>query len=355
MSREETRYDSLPFSPAGLLPEELAEQLNLTPAFRGTQLFEWIHLQGATSFEEMSNLSKDLRAELASKHGAPLSSKIFSEQIDEDGTAKLGITLADGTVVESVLLHDEHERQTACLSSQVGCAMGCTFCRTATMGLVRNLSGGEIVEQLLHLRRYYGDLDNIVFMGMGEPLANLQALRRSVSVFTHPKGLGMSPRRITVSTCGLSAGIRSLAAEGPPVRLALSLVSARAELRERLMPITRSNPIEDLKEALQEWHRQYGKRITLEYVAIGGENTTADDARRLARFSEGLEVLVNVIPWNPAAELPFREPDQQELERFMTELEKQGLPLTRRYRRGRGVNGACGQLAVLKRDLKREE
>jgi 23S rRNA (adenine2503-C2)-methyltransferase len=298
----------------------------------------------------MSNLSKELRNRLEEEHGSVLSSRISGEQSDEDGTVKLGITLADGAVIETVLLRDEKERRTACLSSQVGCAMGCSFCRTATMGLVRNLSGGEIVEQLLHLRSRFGELDNIVFMGMGEPLANLPAVRSAVAIFTHPKGLGMSPRRITISTCGLVAGIRSLAAEGPAVRLALSLVSARGELREKLMPITRSNPLNQLKQALAEWYEQHGKRITLEYVAIGGENTGAEDARRLARFARGLAVMVNVIPWNPAAELPFREPTQRELDDFMLEVEQQGLSLTRRFRRGRGVNGACGQLAVLERD-----
>jgi 23S rRNA (adenine2503-C2)-methyltransferase len=160
----------------------------------------------------------------------------------------------------------------------------------------------------------------------------------------------MSHRRITISTCGITGGIHRLAAEGPPVRLAVSLVSADAELREALMPIAAANPLDELKKALREWYRQYGKRITLEYVAIGGQNTSPEDAKRLARFAEGLAVMVNVIPWNPAAELPFREPDPDELEGFLEEIERHGLSTTRRFRRGRGVNGACGQLAVLKRE-----
>lgn len=335
-----------PFSPAGFLPAELAEHLQLSPPFRGTQLFEWIHHRLADSFEQMSNLSKELRARLAEQCGRPLSSAISAEQSDPDGTVKLGIGLADGATVESVLLTDEQGRRTACLSSQVGCAMGCTFCRTATMGLVRNLTGGEIAEQLLHLRRRFGDIDNVVFMGMGEPLANLPAVRRAVELFTHAKGPAMSHRRITLSTCGLLAGIRSLTEDGPPVRLAVSLVSARPALREQLIPITRTNPLEELKAALGEWQRAHRRRITLEYVAIGGENTSPEDADQLARFAEGLDVLVNIIPWNPAAELPFREPERRELEGFMEAVRARGLPITRRFRRGRGVNGACGQLAA---------
>jgi 23S rRNA (adenine2503-C2)-methyltransferase len=223
--------------------------------------------------------------------------------------------------------------------------MGCVFCKTGLMGLTRNLDSTEITEQFYHIRKFYPDIANIVFMGMGEPLLNLTELRRAIEVLCRT----MSPRRITVSTCGLVDGIESLADEGPAVRLAVSLTTAREELRRRLMPVSAANPLCRLKEALLRHQERQRRRITLEAVLLGGINTGAEDAEAMAAFALGLDVIVNLIPWNPAEGLslegiPLKEPSAAELKRFCAELEKQGLKTVLRRRKGRGISGACGQL-----------
>ena len=330
----------------GLLPEELISALGITPAFRGTQLFEWIHQKGARDFENMSNLPLSLRNELKGKYGSPFSSRIGDTSIDEDGTVKITILMHDNAAIESVLLQDESERKTACLSSQIGCALGCTFCRTGTMGLLRNLSAGEIVEQYLHLRNSFGDIQNIVFMGMGEPMMNLDEVLKAIDILHHPKGLNIGMRRITISTSGVVPGIDRLARTGLQLRLAVSLISANQELRAELMPIARTTDLKQLQDALIRFQEKQQRRITLEYVIFRGRNTRPADAAALADFVRPLRVLINLIPWNPVKGLGFEEPTEEEVRKFQEMVEKRGLATSRRYRRGRGVNGACGQLAV---------
>ena len=329
---------------AGLPPAKILSAADLKQKYRGKQISDWI-AAGAVSFDEMTNLPKELRTRLSERFSV-YSSLVKESFEDGDNTAKLLIELHDGLLIESVLLTDERGRRTACISSQVGCAMGCSFCRTGRMGLKRNLSAPEIAEQYLHLKRLYGDIGNIVFMGMGEPLANTAEVIESIRFFTDPSGLNMSPRRITLSTCGITAGIRELAEDAPPVRLAVSLVTADEKQRVKIMPVTKNNSLEDLRAALLDYQRRGGKRITLECAIIKGVNDSAAAAGQIADWSRGLGVIINVIPWNPASEIDFEEPSDRDLEAFCRELERRKLPFTRRYRRGRGLNAACGQLAT---------
>jgi 23S rRNA (adenine2503-C2)-methyltransferase len=335
---------------AGLLPDGIASALALEPAFRGRQVFRWIH-RGIESFAEMSDLPADLRSALEGQ-AAILTSRIDARSGSEDGSFKLRIRLHDGAAIEAMSLQDGRGRRTACLSTQAGCGMGCAFCRTGLMGLVRNLAAHEIVEQLLHLCRETGDVGNIVFMGMGEPLLNPDPVAAAVGVFAHEDGPAMSLRRITVSTCGIVEGIRRLAEAGPAVRLAVSLISAVPETRTSLMPVNRANPLPALREALGSYQERTRRRITLEVVLIDGVTDRAEDAEALVEWVgplgvHALGVMVNLIPWNPVPELDFRESPRERVRWFKERLEAARIPVTERMRRGRGVNGACGQLAVL--------
>jgi len=327
-------------------PEELLASLPLDASYRADQIFQWIH-RGASSFSEMTNLPKSLQSALQESAGPIRLGRIEQKQTDpQDGSEKITVSFQDDTVVESVLLIDGKGRKTACVSSQAGCAMGCAFCRTASMGLKRSLTASEIIEQFLLLKSSHPDITHIVFMGMGEPLANLPEVRRAVSIFHHRKAHNISCRRITLSTCGLPRAVKDLGENGPPIRLAVSLVTAREDLRDMLMPVNRTYPLAILKEALEAYQQNSGKRITIEYVLIRGCNDTDTDIRLLAEFCSRIQVLINLIPWNPCPELPFEEPSRSEAESFARKLENQGLSVSKRLRKGRGVSGACGQLAV---------
>ncbi|MCF7942884.1 MAG: 23S rRNA (adenine(2503)-C(2))-methyltransferase RlmN [Spirochaetia bacterium] len=331
---------------SALFPNELSELISQEPSFRGRQLFTWFS-SGTFKFDEMKNLPAALRRSLIDRYGeTACTSKVVKQQTDADGTVKLLIKLHDGLFVESVLLIDEEGRKTACISSQIGCAMGCTFCRTAELGLERNLTASEIVEQFYHLSEIAGQPSHIVFMGMGEPLANIYETARSIEIFHFSEGLNISARRITLSTCGIPDGIRFLAESlSVPIRLAVSLTSADNDLRTRLMPINSRAPLPELHEALLHYQNIRKKRITLEYVLLGGVNDSDAACRQLVQFARDLECVVNVIPWNPGAGLPYNEPSKNSTERFCSCVEHAGLRVTRRYRRGRGISGACGQLA----------
>lgn len=334
-----------PVLPAGLLPGEFYDKLRLAPSFRGKQVFQALQ-RGAASWSDITTLPLAERERLETS--APLFSSRTAERSESpDGSAKVLVRLADGHAVEAVLLTDEHERKTACLSSQAGCAMGCTFCRTGTMGLIRDLRAGEILEQYYHLKNSYGEIGNIVFMGMGEPLANTAEVSRAVEILNHRDGPDIGIRKITVSTCGLVKGIRELAEQPLLPRLACSLITADPALRSRLMPAARANPLPELKAALRYYYRKSGRRITLECVLMGGVNCDEREAKKVAAFADGLSVLVNVIPWNPVPELDFVTPTEEEIAGYTAALEKAGVTVSRRYRRGTDINGACGQLAVL--------
>ncbi len=326
----------------GLLPAEITEQLGLKEKFRGKQIFKWVG-QGVKTFDEMTNLGKSLREELSEK--AVLRTSTVSNILeDPDGTIKLQITLFDGNAVETVLLTDKEDRKTACVSCQAGCAMRCAFCQTGTLGLSRNLTAAEIVEQFLYLEEKAGPLDNIVFMGMGEPMQNLEGIRKAIEILCNSDGRALSKKRITLSTSGIIKGIYDLADNGPHIRLAVSLTTADEELRKELMPVTNGNSLKDLREAISYYAEKSGKRVTLEAALLHDKNTTEESARNMINFSKGIDVNINLIPWNPVASLPFTEPGSNEVRRFVERLEKAGLNVTLRTKRGRKIGGACGQL-----------
>ncbi len=331
-----------PNSLSGMLPEELCNALGFDKSWRGLQIFKWIS-DGARTFDAMTNLPLADRTRLFAEHS------LFSTQVactlrDPDGTVKLQITLPDGGAIETVLLSDAEDRKTACVSCQVGCPMNCAFCQTGHIGYTRNLTAGEIVEQFYHLEDAVGKLDNIVFMGMGEPMLNLDAIRKSIAILTHPKGRALSRRRITISTSGLCEGILSLANEGPDVRLAVSLTTANQELRTQLMPVNKSNSLTELRKAIAYFIEKSGKRVTLEAALMGTVNTNPANAREIADFARDLNVHINLIPWNPVPTLPFKSPTSAETAAFLRMLEGYGLNVTLRTRRGEKIGGACGQL-----------
>ena len=326
----------------GLLPDEITESLNLQQKFRGLQIFKWIG-SGTTSFDQMTNLSKDVRQMLSEK-AVLRSSKVTQTLKDPDGTIKLQITLSDGRAVETVLLTDKEGRKTACVSCQAGCAMKCAFCQTGTLGLARNLTPAEIVEQFLFLEQECGHLDNIVFMGMGEPMMNLEGIRKAIAVLTDKRGRNLSGRRITLSTSGIIKGIYDLADNGPNIRLAVSLTTANEDLRTELMPVNKGNPLPELRKAIDYYAKKSGRRVTLEAALLAGKNTDKESAEKMISFAKGIDVNVNLIPWNLVATLPFTEPSNSEVHFFVNYLEKAGVNVTLRTKRGRKIGGACGQL-----------
>lgn len=326
----------------GLLPDEITESLNIQQKFRGLQIFKWIG-SGITSFDQMTNLSKDVR-QMLSERAVLRSSKVTQTLKDPDGTIKLQITLSDGRAVETVLLTDKEGRKTACVSCQAGCAMKCAFCQTGTLGLARNLTPAEIVEQFLFLEQECGHLDNIVFMGMGEPMMNLEGIRKAIAVLTDKRGRNLSGRRITLSTSGIIKGIYDLADNGPNIRLAVSLTTANEDLRTELMPVNKGNPLPELRKAIDYYAKKSGRRVTLEAALLAGKNTDKESAEKMISFAKGIDVNVNLIPWNPVVTLPFTEPSNSEVHFFVNYLEKAGVNVTLRTKRGRKIGGACGQL-----------
>lgn len=329
--------------------EELVSSLNLKEKFRGDQIFKWIAL-GIDSFDKMTNLSKVLIEELKEK-SCVYNTKIKNTLVDPDGTIKLQIELFDGHIIETVLLKDADDRKTACVSCQAGCAMNCAFCQTGKLGFARNLNPNEIVEQFFHLEKIVGKLDNIVFMGMGEPMTNLSAIRKAIEILSDEKGRNLSKRRITISTSGIIKGIYDLADNGPELRLAVSLTTANPDLRLSLMPVTKANPLNELKKAIKYYTEKTNSRCTLEAALLAGKNTSEESAKELAAFVNGLNVHVNLIPWNPVSGIDFEEPSRKEVDFFVSKLKKMGINVTLRTKRGRKIGGACGQLGKVINDL----
>ena len=327
-----------------LIPSEIIEQLELSQKFRGDQIFKWVGY-GVKDFDAMTNLSLDLRNQLKDK--AILRCTTLENILkDPDGTIKLQIKLSDGNIVETVLLTDKEDRKTACVSCQAGCGMKCAFCMTGTLGLSRNLLPAEIVEQFLYLEEIAGKLDNIVFMGMGEPMQNLSGIRKAVEILCHKNGRNLSSKRITLSTCGVVKGIYDLADNGPNIRLAVSLTTANEDLRKELMPVAtaKENSLSELRNAIKYYAEKSGKRVTLEAALLAKTNTDRESAKNMINFAKNLDVNVNLIPWNPVSILPFEEPSNNEVHNFVKQLEEAGINVTLRTRRGRKIGGACGQL-----------
>ncbi|HUG66333.1 MAG TPA: 23S rRNA (adenine(2503)-C(2))-methyltransferase RlmN [Pirellulaceae bacterium] len=315
------------------------------PAFRAKQLRQWLFEKRAVTFDDMTNLAKPLRSELADEF------QIWTAQIAKhleasDGTEKLLLKLADGGKIECVLLRDE-SRRSICISSQVGCAMGCVFCASGLDGVDRNLTTGEFVEQMLRLARLLPAqerLSHIVVMGMGEPLANLDRLLPALEIASSPTGLGISPRRITISTVGLPPAMRRLTKECSRYNLAVSLHAPNDELRDQLVPVNRNTGLKDILAEADSYFEASGRRLTFEYVLLGGLNDQPEHAQQLAAMLRGRPALLNVIPYNPVAGLPYQTPSPSAQRRFREILEKSGLNIQFRQRKGDEINAACGQL-----------
>ncbi len=329
-------------------PEEW--ELGGGPSYQHRILREWVFAKRAPSFEVMSSLPLSLRKELAGRYRLR-SLRAVRRLQNGDGVRKLLWELEGGEAVESVLIPSEADpasgRLTLCLSSQVGCAYRCAFCASGLLGFRRNLSSGEIVEQLLQAEEAAGRrIDNLVFMGMGEPLANWDSVLRSLRLLTAPWGFAMSPRRITVSTSGLVPEIRRLADEPLAVGLAVSLHAASDPLRSRLMPVNRKYPLPLLLEACEEYSRKKRQRITLEYILLAGVNDSDEEAERLGRIARGLRAKVNLIPYNRVDSLPWDRPSPTRVDRFERLLQEGGCRVTVRRRKGEEIFAACGQLRL---------
>lgn len=316
------------------------------PSFRTEQIYRWVFSRGARSFDEMTNLPKSLREALIERGVTIGRLEVETVQVSSDGTRKLGLRMYDGSVVETVLIPMGEGQFSQCLSSQVGCALGCKFCYTATLGLFRNLTPGEIVDQIIVGRAQLPEgarLTHLVFMGMGEPMHNLDGVLASFEHICDPAGLAFSQRRITVSTSGLVPGIERLG-RSASVNLALSLNATTDEVRDRIMPINKRWPIARLLEALRNYPLAARRKITVEYVLLGGVNDTEEDARRLGHLLRGMQVRINLIPWNPFTGPGFERPAPGVVERFHEILDRQGFTVTVRVTKGLDIDAACGQL-----------
>ncbi|GAB4280232.1 MAG: 23S rRNA (adenine(2503)-C(2))-methyltransferase RlmN [Deferrisomatales bacterium] len=326
---------------AGL--QSLFERMGERP-FRAGQVMQWVYKRGVLDIDRMTDLARPLRAELARRASLRLPA-VEQDLRSRDGTRKLLLRLADGERVETVLIPDE-ERLTQCVSSQVGCAMGCAFCRTGTMGLVRHLTAGEIVSQVVLARQLLGPerrVTNVVFMGMGEPLHNLDNVVRAFRILSDDHGLNITRRRLTVSTCGLVDAMRRLPAEVLP-SLAVSLNATTDAVRDRIMPVNRRYPIAVLLEALKELPLPPRARHTIEYVLLGGVNDSPEDARRLVRLLSGVRCKVNLIAYNPHESSPFRAPTPEAVAAFQSQLLEKNFTAVLRKSRGQDILAACGQL-----------
>jgi 23S rRNA (adenine2503-C2)-methyltransferase len=314
-------------------------------AYRAGQIRHWLFARRAADFAEMTNLPLSLRTELAAEFTL-WTSKIVRHTVAEDGTEKLLLSLADGGQIECVLLRDE-VRRTICISTQVGCGMGCVFCASGLEGLSRNLTTGEIVEQMLRLQLLLGPeerLSHVVVMGMGEPLANLDALLPALEEAARDDGLGISARRITVSTVGLPKAMRRLADTNPRYRLAVSLHAPNDELRRQIVPVSDKIRLADILAEADHYFEVSGRRLTFEYVLLADVNDSPAYAAQLADLLAGRTALVNVIPYNPVAGLPYGTPSRAAQQTFRNILESRGIAVRFRHRKGDAIDAACGQL-----------
>jgi 23S rRNA (adenine2503-C2)-methyltransferase len=332
----------LDLSPAEM--EALAESLG-APPYRGRQLAQWIFVKGVTDLAAMSDLPKDFRAALAARASVEVP-EVERRTPSQDGSQKLVLRYGDGARVQAVLMPDG-DRLTLCVSTQVGCGFACAFCYTGTMGLERNLSAGEIVAQVMVAREGLAAglrITHIVYMGMGEPLANYTATVKSLRLLTDPRAFAFAPRRITVSTVGLVSGIERLAKENLRVNLAVSLHATSNEIRDRIMPVNRGFAIEELLAACRRFPLPFRQRMTFEYVLLEGINDSAEDARRLVKLMKGIRGKINLIPFNDWEGSSFARPPLARILDFQTVLLEHGIRATVRWSKGEDIGAACGQL-----------
>ncbi len=315
------------------------------PKFRAAQIHRWVAVSRANEYDQMTNLPKGLREKLATDFRI-WTTEVVRHQTSPDGTEKLLLQLADGGRIECVLLRDG-DRRTICVSSQVGCAMGCVFCASGLDGVDRNLTGGEIIEQMFRLQRLLPEderLSHVVMMGMGEPLANLTNVLQALDEATSPDSLGISPRRITVSTVGIPEAIRKIASLGCRFHLAISLHAPNDELRNQLVPVNKNVGIAKLLSAANDYFETSGRKLTFEYVMLAGINDQSEHARQLARLLAGKTAILNVIPYNTVDGLPYKTPSNESIARFRKILEQAGIVIMFRQKKGDEINAACGQL-----------
>jgi len=317
-------------------------------AFRGNQVYEWLWSKGAHHFDDMTNLSKETR-QMLEEHFVINHIQVDTMQHSTDGTIKNAVRLHDGLVVESVLIPTE-TRTTACVSSQVGCSLDCNFCATARLKRMRNLGPDEIYDQVVAIdqesRLYHNrPLSNIVFMGMGEPLMNYNNVMKAIDMITSDEGLGMSPKRITVSTSGVSKMIKKMADDEVKFKLAVSLHSAVEEIRNHIMPFTKSFPLPELREALEYWYRKTKSKITYEYVVWGGINDDKKSIDALVKFCKYVPCKVNLIEYNPIDDGEFQQAAPEVIDAYIKALENAGIVAKVRRSRGKDIDAACGQLA----------
>ena len=326
--------------------EELTKELAALgeKPFRAKQIYDWLHVKMATDFEQMSSLSRDLRARL-SQCCSITALKTVGERISAaDGTRKYLFGLEDGNVIESVWMQ-YHHGNSVCISSQVGCRMGCRFCASTLDGLERNLRPSEMLDQIYRIQSITGErVSNVVVMGSGEPMDNYDNVVRFLRLISHEKGLNISQRNLTVSTCGIVPGILQFAEEGLQVTLALSLHAPNDEVRKTLMPIANRYHLEDVLKACRVYFEKTGRRITFEYSLVGGVNDSLEDAAQLSALAGRLNAHVNLIPVNPIKERDYRQSGQSEILAFKNKLEKNKINVTIRREMGRDIDGACGQL-----------
>ena len=320
------------------------------PKFRAKQVYEWLWKKGAHSFDEMTNLSKNLRSKLNEQFTIH-AIEVDKTQKSMDGTIKSRFRLHDGHLIESVLIPvPSDKRFTVCVSSQVGCSLSCTFCATGRMKRIRNLDAGEIYDQVVQVNKqseavFNHPLTNIVYMGMGEPLLAYRNVLESVDRITSPDGLGMSPRRITVSTAGIAKMIKKLADDQVRFNLALSLHAADDAKRNEIMPINEQNNLDALMEALRYFHQNTNNKISYEYIAFQNFNDSIADAKRLVKLCRQFPVKVNIIEYNPIDGAPFLKSTEHRIDDFASYLNDHGVTVTVRRSRGKDIDAACGQLA----------
>ena len=323
------------------------------PSYRAGQITDWLYKKRVDTIDEMTNLPQPLRGRL-SKAFSLAKVDIVRELGARDTTRKFLFRLADGNLIESVLIPaslalygERSDRRTICVSTQVGCAYGCKFCASGLEGFSRNLSANEIVDQLIAVERATGEkIDNVVFMGMGEPLANFENVLRAIRIINAEWGLGLGARHITISTSGLAPQIRKLAEEPLQIRLAVSLHGATDEVRNRIMPINRRYNIETLLSACDYYKAHKKQRLTFEYILIADVNDSDEQARLLSRHAHRLSAKVNLIPYNSVSGLPWTRPSEKRQEKFLSILRDQGIPATLRREKGHDIDAACGQLRL---------
>jgi 23S rRNA (adenine2503-C2)-methyltransferase len=330
------------------LPElELFVQAIGEKKFRGRQLFGWIYQKRAVDFNEMTDLAKALREKLADLAVVGQVQQIGRQDSTQSGTIKFLHRLQDGAMIESVYI-PESSRRTCCVSTQVGCACKCSFCATGAMGFKRDLSAGEIVDQVIQAERdARQEITNVVLMGMGEPLLNYDAVLKACDLLNDENGLAVGSRHIVVSTVGIIPAIYRYADEGRPYRLAISLHSAMDEKRQKLLPIAKKYPLPELMQAIRYYSRKARQHPTIEYVLLAGVNDGEEDAVALRQVLQGLSCKINLIPYN-AALTKFKAPDTSAVEKFASRLLPLHAPVSVRWSKGSDINAACGQLATLK-------